>query len=377
MAILTNRHPNTKDHPMTDDTLRAGRRSLLGAAALGATLVGTQDALAQAGGRAPAAAPDATAGAVITRRIGRTGQAVTALGLGTFLTYDLRPGDRRERLREVMQRYVAGGGRLIDTSPLYGSAEVSVGAFLSALPEEPEVFVANKIWATGEFLGDESHALASLEQSKLRIWRSSIDLMQCHSIVNAAVILPLLQAWKREGLIRHVGITHHETQAQDELAQIVEQGGVDVVQTNYSIFSRNAENRLLPASADRGVGVLVNLPLEKARLMRVVEGRPLPDFAREFGATSWAQFFLKWAMGHPAVTSVLCGTSNPDHAADNVQALRGSLPDQAMRRRMVAHMETVPGFGDIGRTPWYPGKDGMYQGLIRTSQARARARLAQ
>jgi aryl-alcohol dehydrogenase-like predicted oxidoreductase len=213
------------------------------------------------------------------------------------------------------------------------------------------------------------------DTSKLRVWRSAIDLMQCHSLTNAEFVISLLQAWKREGLIRHVGITHHEPSAQDELAQIVEQGGVDVVQTNYSIFSRGAENRLLPAAADRGVGVLVNLPLEKARLMRVVEGRPLPDFASEFGARSWAQFFLKWVMGHPTVTSVLCGTSDPDHAADNVQALRGPLPDLAMRRRMVAYMEAIPGFDSIGRMPWYPDKDGMYQGFIQASQARARAKL--
>ncbi|MBB5695494.1 aldo/keto reductase [Muricoccus pecuniae] len=356
---------------MTSSIARAGRRGLLGAAAIGATLAGARGALAQAaGGAAPAAA-----GPVITRRIGRTGQVVTALGLGTFLTYDLAPGRPRGGLREVLRRYLVGGGRLIDTSPLYGSAEVSVGAFLASAEEEPEVFVANKIWSTGAYLGDESHALASLEQSRLRIWRATIDLMQCHSIVNAPVVIPLLQAWKREGLIRHVGVTHHETEAQDELAAIVEAGGVDVVQTNYSIFSRDAERRLLPAAADRGVGVLVNLPLEKARLMRVVEGHPLPDIAREFGAASWAQFFLKWAMGHPAVTSVLCGTSDPEHAADNVRALRGPLPDAAMRRRMVAHMETIPGFGGLGRMPWYPGKDGMYQGLIRASQARARARL--
>ncbi|MFC3123464.1 aldo/keto reductase [Pseudoroseomonas globiformis] len=358
---------------MTDNTSHSSRRGLLGAAALGATLVGMRSLQAQTGGAVPTTTSEAAP--VITRRIGRTGQTVTALGLGTFLTFDLKPGDRRDGLREVMGRYVAGGGRMIDTSPLYGSAEMNVGCFMAGLPEEPDLFVANKIWSTGEFLGDESHALASLEQSRLRIWRSSIDLMQCHSLVNAAVIIPLLQAWKREGLIRHVGITHHETPAQDELVRIVEGGGVDVVQTNYSIFSRGAENRLLPAAAERGVGVLVNLPLEKARLMRLVEGHPVPDFARDFGAASWAQFFLKWAMGHPAVTSVLCGTSNPDHAADNVQALRGPLPDQAMRRRMVAHMETIPGFDEVGGTPWYPGKDGLYQGLIRAAQARAKARL--
>jgi len=360
---------------MTDQLSRASRRGFLGAAAVGATLASTRSALAQADGDTAAAAT-AAAAPPLTRRVGRTGQEMTALGLGTFLTYDLMPGDRRDALREVLRRYVAGGGRLVDTSPLYGSAEVSVGAFLASLPEAPEVLIANKIWSTGEYLGDESHALASLEQSRLRTWRASIDIMQCHSLVNAPVVVPLLQSWKREGLIRHVGITHHETAAQDELAAIVESGAVDVVQTNYSIFSRGAERRLLPAAAERGVGVLVNLPLEKARLMRVVDGRSLPDFAREIGIASWAQFFLKWVMGHPAVTSVLCGTSNPAHVTDNLHALRGPLPDEPMRRRMVAHMEAISGFADTGRMPWYPGKDGMYQGLIRASQARARSRLA-
>lgn len=362
---------------MADAPSRAGRRGFLGTAgatALGVAAAGTGDALAQAG--TPAAPATRAADPVITRRIPRTGQTVTALGLGTFLTFDLRPGDPRGALREVFRRYVAGGGRVVDTSPLYGSAEVSVGAFLADTPEAPDIFLANKIWSTGEYLGDDSHAAASFEQSKLRTWRSGFDLMQCHSIVNVQVVIPLLQAWKKEGRVRHVGVTHHESSAHEELARIVERGEVDVVQTNYSIFDRNAEQRLLPAAADRGVGVLVNLPLEKARLMKVVEGRPLPGFAAEFGAASWAQFFLKWAMAHPAVTCVLCATSNPDHAADNAMAMRGPLPDPAMRRRMVAHMETIPGFGGIAGMPWYPGKDAMYQGLIRGAQARARARLA-
>ncbi len=121
--------------------------------------------------------------------------------------------------------------------------------------------------------------------------------------------------------------------------------------------------------------MLTNLPLEKARLMKVVEGQPLPGFAEEFGAMSWAQFFLKWVMAHPAVTSVLCGTSNPDHMSDNVQAMTGPLPDERMRARMVAHMETIPGFGSIGTMPWYPDKANMYHGLIREAQANAAKRL--
>ncbi|MBY3418199.1 aldo/keto reductase [Rhizobium laguerreae] len=355
------------------------RRGFIGTLGTGATILATTPFLSGgANAQGQASVPKtAAAKAARTRTIPRTQQTLTTLGLGTFLTFDARPGDDRSNLGEVFRRYVAGGGRVVDTSPLYGSAEVSVGAFLAGTPEASEIFIANKIWSTGEYLGDESHAVASFEQSRLRVWRDTIDLMQCHSVVNAPVVLPLMQAWKKEGRIRYVGVTHHESGPQDQLAELVERGGIDFIQTNYSIFNRSAERRLLPAAADRGVGVLINLPLEKARLMKVVEGRRLPDFAREFEAATWAQFFLKWVMAHPAVTTVLCGTSNPEHAEDNVQAMYGPLPDEAMRRRMVQHMETIPGFADIARMPWYPDKDAQYQGLIRAAQATARARTGQ
>ncbi|RCS23799.1 aldo/keto reductase [Phyllobacterium salinisoli] len=355
------------------------RRGFIGALGTGATMLAATPFFsgeAHAQGQ-PSVAATASTRSARTRTIPRTQQTLTTLGLGTFLTFDAKPGDDRRNLGEVFRRYVAGGGRVVDTSPLYGSAEVSVGAFLAGTPEASEIFVANKIWSTGEYLGDESHAVASFEQSRLRIWRDTIDLMQCHSIVNAPVVIPLMQAWKKEGRIRYVGVTHHEAAAQDQLAELVERGGVDFIQTNYSIFDRSAERRLLPAAEARGVGVLINLPLEKARLMKVVEGRSLPDFAREFEAATWAQFFLKWVMAHRAVTTVLCGTSNPEHAEDNVQAMYGPLPDETMRRRMVQHMETIPGFADIGRMPWYPGKEAQYQGLIRAAQATARTRLGQ
>lgn len=358
---------------------RRGFLGAMGAAATGLGLakqaVAQPQATAQTQGAAAAAPTSGATPDVHTRTLPRTGERLTALGLGTFLTFDLKPGMRRDALRQVFERYVAAGGRVVDTSPLYGSAEVSIGQFMGEYQGSGEMFLANKVWATGEYLGDESHAVESLRQSRLRTWRDTINLMQCHSITNAPVIIPLMKAWKREGLIRHVGVTHHESAAQDQLTTIVEREGVDFVQTNYSIFNRTAERRLLPAAADKGVGVLINLPLEKARLMKVVEGQKLPAFAQEFGATSWAQFFLKWVMAHPAVTTVLCGTSNPDHMSDNVQALTGPLPDPRMRARMVAHMETIPGFGSIGTMPWYPGKENMYPGLIREAQANAIRRL--
>ncbi|WP_426128999.1 aldo/keto reductase [Pararhizobium sp. PWRC1-1] len=352
---------------------RRGFLGTVGAAATGLALAAHAPATAQdtnAASPASGSNPD-----VLTRTLPRTGERVTALGLGTFLTFDLKPGDRRDNLRQVFERYVAAGGRVVDTSPLYGSAEVSVGQFMGEFPGSDEMFLANKVWATGEYLGDESHAVESLRQSRLRTWRHTINLMQCHSITNAPVVIPLMKAWKQDGLIRHVGVTHHESAAHDPLTAIVERGDVDFIQTNYSIFNRDAERRLLPAAADKGVGVLINLPLEKARLIKVVEGHTLPDFAQEFGATSWAQFFLKWVMAHPAVSSVLCGTSNPDHMSDNVQAMTGPLPDESMRKRMVAHMETIPGFATIATMPWYPGKETMYSGLIREAQANASRRL--
>lgn len=358
---------------MTKDAMRMDRRRFLGAAAGAAAASVTLAGAGQVEAQAPA---PATSEPVITRRIGRTGRELTALGLGTFLTFDLLPGDPRDRLRDVVARLVAGGGGVVDTSPLYGSAETTVGAILSEMPDASNVFLANKIWATGDYLGDTGHASESLERSRLRVWRSTIDLMQCHSLTNAPVILPLLQAWRKEGLIGHVGVTHHESGYQDDLTAIVERGEVDMVQTNYSIFNRTAEARLLPAAAERGVGVLVNLPLEKARLMHVTRDHPVPDFAAEFGARSWAQFFLKWAIAHPAVTCVLCGTSDPDHISDNIGALRGPLPDTAMRQRMVRYMETIPGFDEIGSMAWYPNKDGLYRGQIRQAQAAARDRLS-
>ncbi|MGL4234747.1 aldo/keto reductase [Tabrizicola sp.] len=351
------------------------RRGFIGALGTGAAILASTPFLS--GAAHAQSQPSVPTTSARTRMIPRTEQTLTTLGLGTFLTFDAQPGDDRQNMAEVFRRYVAGGGRVVDTSPLYGSAESSVGAFLAGMPEASEVFIANKIWSTGEYLGDESHAEASFQESRLRIWRDTFDLMQCHSIVNASVVIPLMQAWKQEDRIRYVGVTHHETDAQDQLTDIVERGGIDFIQTNYSIFNRSAEERLLRVAADQGVGVLINLPLEKARLMKVVERHALPDFAREFEAATWAQFFLKWVMAHPAVTSVLCATSNPDHAEDNVQAMYGPLPDEPMRQRMVQHMETIPGFADVGRMPWYPGKDAQYQGLIREAQATARARINQ
>lgn len=324
----------------------------------------------------PAAAQAQTpSGAAITRSAGRSNQTLTALGLGTFLTFDLLPGSPRDHLRDVTRQYLEAGVGVIDTSPLYGTSETSVGSFLGAMGRTDKVFISNKIWSTGDFLADESHARASLDRSLLRLWRSKIDLMFCHSLVNVDVVLPILRAWKKEGLIRYIGASHHDNAYHAILADLVERGQLDFVQVNYSIFNRGAEDRLLRAAADQGVGVFINMAMEKGRLHKVVEGQALPAFAREIGASNWAQFFIKWVMGHPAVTTVLTSTANPEHAAQNVATLRGPLPDAAMRQRMLRHMEGIAGFGQLGAMPWYPDKQAQYPGVIRRAQSALRARL--
>ena len=293
---------------------------------------------------------------LILRTIPKTGEKVPAIGLGTFLTFDIKPGQPRDHLREIMKRFYDGGGRVVDTSPLYGMSEVSVGDFATSLGITRDLFITNKTWATGQWLGDDSQARSQLQQSMERLWRDKIDVMQCHSLVNVPVIVNIFKEWKKEGRIRYFGVTHHELPYYGPLAQWVEKGELDFVQVHYSIHTRQAEERILPAALDKGVAVLVNMPFEKARLFKVVEGQPLPGFAKEIGCKNWAQYFLKWVISHPAITVAIPATTNPDHQTENIGALRGPLPDQAMRARMVKHMETIPGFDKLAEMPFYPGK---------------------
>jgi len=303
---------------------------------------------------------------LITKKIPRTGETVPAIGLGTFLTFDVLPGLPREFVREVIKRFYDGGGRVLDTSPLYGTGEISVGEYAGELGITKDLFITNKIWSTGEFLADDSFALKSLEQSQGRLWREKFDVMQVHSLVNVDVVVPIIKNWKRQNIVRYVGVTHHEVPYFPALAEWVEKGEVDFVQVHYSINTRAAEERILSAAFDKGVAVSVNMPFEKARLFKIVENRPLPDFTKEFGAENWAQFFLKWVISHPAVTCTIPATTNPAHETENIGALQGDLPDKAMRTRMVKYMETIPGFNKLAEMPPYPGKT--FNGAIRKAQ---------
>jgi diketogulonate reductase-like aldo/keto reductase len=315
--------------------------------------------------------PAAEEGAVIARTVPKTKEVLPAIGLGTFMTFDVEPGGKRDDLLEVTRRFWQAGGRVIDTSPLYGMAEVNVGHFASNLGITDQMFVSNKVWATGEYLGDAGQGEHSLELSRERLWRNQIDLMQCHSLVNVDVMVPLMKAWKEEGHIKYLGVTHYEVPYFAPLADWVEKGDLDFVQVHYSIHTRQAEERILPAAADHGTAVTINMPLEKARLHKIVEGRPLPDFAKELDIQTWSAFFLKWVISNPVVTVALPATTNPNHLTENMAALRGPLPDKEMRQRMVRHMETIPGFDKLAQMPWYPDKK--FDGVISHAQRALRS----
>jgi diketogulonate reductase-like aldo/keto reductase len=188
--------------------------------------------------RAQRAQPPAQPTDLLTKRLPRGEETLPAIGLGTFLTFDTIPGQARAHLGEVMARYWAGGARVVDTSPLYGTAEITVGDYAAALGISDRLFIANKIWATGDFLADEGHALHSLRTSEGRLWRERIDLMQVHSLVNVDLIVPYLRAWKKEGRIRYLGVTHFENQYFEPLANWIDRGNLDFVQVNYSSCDR-------------------------------------------------------------------------------------------------------------------------------------------
>ncbi|HEX2286652.1 MAG TPA: aldo/keto reductase [Mycobacterium sp.] len=350
------------------------RRQVLQIGGLGAAAAaGGGLAAAMIGGGPGQAPPRPLADGLITRRIPGTTIELPAVGLGTFQTFDALPEDERATRAEVLRRFWAAGGRVVDVSPLYGLAEENIARHAVPAGIQDEMFVTNKVWSTGEHLWDESHADRSLRNSMQRLSRTQpIDVMQCHSLVNVETIVPILHAWKTEGRVRRIGVTHHDPAYFEPLGNWVQTGDVDFVQVRYSIAERRAEERILPVAADRGVAVMTNMGLEKGRLHEFVGDRQLPDFASELGIRTWAQYFLKWVVSHPAVTVVLAATSDPAHLDDNMEACRGPLPDAAMRTRMLEHMQEMPGFDRVTGRPWYPGK--RYPGVVNRAMAAVQAR---
>jgi aryl-alcohol dehydrogenase-like predicted oxidoreductase len=269
-----------------------------------------------------------------TRPIPRTGEKVPVIGLGTWRTFDVGASEEeRAPLAEVLRRFLGSGGRVIDSSPMYGRAEAVVGDLLAARAPPRAPFLATKVWTRGQASG-EAQARESLR--RLRVKR--LDLMQIHNLLDWEEHLPALREGKAAGRWRYVGITHWAPSAFAEMERILRAEQLDFVQLPYSAATRDAEARLLPAAAETGTAVLVMRPFEEGDLFRAVKGKPLPAWAAELGATSWSQVFLEFILAHPAVTAVIPATANPDHVAENVRAGFGPTPDAALRRRMASEL---------------------------------------
>ena len=274
---------------------------------------------------------------LLERRIPKTGEALPAAGLGTWQVFDVA-GDAQElaQAKETLRVFADGGGRMVDSSPMYGSSEQVTGQLAADLGIRPKLFVATKVWTSGRQAG-----IRQMEDSMRKLRVDRLDLMQVHNLVDAQTHLATLRDWKAAGRIRYLGITHYHAGAHGDLEQLVKKGDIDFLQVNYSLAEPEAERRLLGAAAEAGTAVIVNRPFAEGAMFRRVKDRALPEWAKEAGVASWAQLFLKWILAQPAVTCAIPGTRNPRHVADNLGALSGPLPDAALRRRMAEHFNSL------------------------------------
>lgn len=268
---------------------------------------------------------------MLTKPIPSTGEAMPVVGLGTWPVFDVGTDEAARRpLREVVKLLVEAGGAMIDTSPMYGRSEGVVGDIVAEMSLRERVFLATKVWISGRERGIEQIG-RSARLMQVRV----IDLMQIHNLVDWRTHLATLRGMKADGRLRYIGITHYTTGSLTELARILEtEDGIDFVQCGYSLATREAEKRLLPVCAARGIAVIVNQPLERGTLFRAVRGKPLPVWAAEFDCTSWAALFLKYLIAEPVVTAVIPATNKPGHMADNLKAGVGGLPDARQREQI-------------------------------------------
>ena len=279
----------------------------------------------------------AQSSALLKRPIPRSGEMLPAVGVGTWQTFDVGPdAPERAELKEVLRLLVAGGGTVVDSSPMYGEAERVVGDLTADLGLRDKLFFATKVWTRGRDAG-----IRQMEAS-LRLMRTKrMDLMQVHNLQDVGIHERTIKEWKAEGRIRYSGITHYHSGAYGDLERLVKSREWDFVQFNYSMAEREAEARLLPACAAAGVAVIANRPFSMGALFPRVKGKALPAWAAEFDCASWAQFFLKYILAHPAVTCAIPGTSRVAHLKDNLQGGTGRLPDAKTRRRMVEYLEKL------------------------------------
>ena len=268
---------------------------------------------------------------LLQRAVPSSGEKLPVIGLGTWQVFDVGPGTAERRpLEEVMGLFVKLGGRVVDSSPMYGRAEQVVGEIAAKLDLHRSLFLATKVWTTGKEAG-----ITSMERSLAKLQARKIDLMQVHNLIDVKTHLATLRDWKEQGRARYFGITHYNSSGHSEVARLLRDEKFDFLQINYSLLEREAEKEILPLAQERGVAVLVNRPFGGGNLFARVREKPLPEWAGEFDCQSWAQFLLKWIVAHPAVTCAIPATSKARHLADNMQAGVGRLPDAKQRQRML------------------------------------------
>ena len=268
---------------------------------------------------------------IATREIPASGEQLPVVGLGTWQTFDVGENEsEREPLREVLKNLLEKGGKVVDSSPMYGRSEKVVGDLSAELNINSKLFIATKVWTTGKENGIEQ-----MNESFRRLKRSRIDLMQIHNLTDWQTQLASLYKWKEEGKIRYIGLTHYSDSAHERIGDIIRKEEIDFIQVNYNLLDTHAEDSLFPLAIEKKVAVLINRPFGEGVLFRRVKGKLLPEWAKEYDCNSWAQFFLKFILSHPAVTCVIPGTSKPHHMIDNLGAGLGRFPEKNHRRQML------------------------------------------
>jgi aryl-alcohol dehydrogenase-like predicted oxidoreductase len=285
----------------------------------------------------PGVAPAAQASAANTRAIPSTGEALPVIGLGSWVTFNVgNDAAARDECTAVMREFLAAGGTLIDSSPMYGSSQEVIGAGLGRLGATARVFAAAKVWTSSG-----ANGRAQIEQSRVRWGVPRFALLQVHNLLGWQEHLPTLLAMKAAGLVRYVGITTSEGRRHREFVEIMGRSPLDFVQASYNLVDREVEERILPLARDRGIAFIANRPFQEGALLKRLAKHPLPAWAAEVGCSNWAQVALKFVVGHPAVTCAIPATSRVAHLRENMGALSGPLPDPALRRRMVAAVEAL------------------------------------
>ena len=285
----------------------------------------------------PPSVARAQAGAPITRKVPSSGEAIPVVGLGTWITFNVG-NDRvaRDACAEVMRAFFAAGGRMIDSSPMYGSSQEVIGHGLRKLNKPDALFSADKVWISSPARGP-----AQVETSRQRWGVPRFDLLQVHNLLSWEEHLPALQRMKAEGRVRYVGITTSEGRRHRDIERIMAKEPIDFVQVTYNVLDREVEARILPLARERSIAVIVNRPFREGALIRQVQRHRLPAWAADIGCTSWAQFLLKFIIAHPDVTCAIPATGNVAHVQENMGVARGILPDAAMRKRMADYVEAL------------------------------------